>query len=580
MKSKAFRKSIASITATLLMISVFAFATPVQKAEAEADMWWIDDWMFRKKVVFSGFTQTAEFAAVRITMDFDEGKVQDCEKEIRVLNDSQMEEIPVNVTVLETSNGFCTEALLKFEIDATAGQDTTVFVYYGNPNAPQPDYYDVLWDNFNRPDQACVDLDPTNFLGCEIEGQLGNDWTVVAISGAASPRTFTIENQRLKFSGSDANPSGSFFPDSLFTVRSGIDFREFPSYRADVEVAYSGNFGEVIVGVFNFNAQTGGPGNFAGIHHLWGDTRAYSSWSHGAGGPSNEVRGVRVDLSGGQIVDPISASPNLDGVWETSIIRTNPTNIDYRSFRPSDNTLSQAVASFDPAPNPAIGYDIVLEHRPFHNVANRVMFVDNVCVTTEFHKCTVLDSEPDVFVFAEEIRHTKILSEVQNIEKKLDGAIESLITQIMSALTSIQNSIAQILDILQNVNIGATKSLSVDVPAGSTFVIGAPDSEFPSPDVEITNPFDPARDSNIKICVDATSLEGNDLNKVTLNLDVAGDGDFSIHDDVKGAGKGETLKDVKCFVVAARDFQLIIENNEITPEEVEVAIIWSTGKII
>jgi len=202
--------------------------------------------------------------------------------------------------------------------------------------------------------------------------------------------------------------------------------------------------------------------------------------------------------------------------------------------------------------------------------------------------------------------HPSILTEVQNIEEKLDGDRLSLITQISNDIVSMLTSIAQILGILQdpnfgleeikeevssieeNMNIGATKSLSVDVNGGSTFIIGAPDSEFPTPNVVITNPFDPPRDSNIKICVDATSFTGKVGSLVRLKLDVAGDGDFSVHSEAMGAEdqgpkKGVVdgkLKNVICREVAAKEFQLVIINNDVGIKNVEAAIIWNTGNKI
>ena len=144
--------------------------------------------------------------------------------------------------------------------------------------------------------------------------------------------------------------------------------------------------------------------------------------------------------------------------------------------------------------------------------------------------------------------------------------------------------------IKQNMKIGATKSLSIPVPADSTFVIAAGGTTTAA---TIPNPFDPPRDSNIKICVDATSLAGNQNNMITLKLDVAGDGDFAIHPEVKGAMGGgpdgagstsgvpsSTLANVNCFEVAASEFQLVIINDEADPRDVEVAIIWNTAERI
>jgi len=211
--------------------------------------------------------------------------------------------------------------------------------------------------------------------------------------------------------------------------------------------------------------------------------------------------------------------------------------------------------------------------------------------------------------------HPSILSEVQNIEEKLDGNKESLITQINIAITSIQITLANIVtaigdvatdvaeilvtvtSIEENMNLSATKSLIEIVPAAieldpGILVIGAPDSEFANPDVTILNPFDPPRDSNIKICVDATSFAGTLVsdadNLVRLKLDVAGGGDFSIFSEKTGAEdqgpkKGVVvgkLKNVVCFEVAAKEFQLVFENAEADAKNVEVAIIWTAGKII
>jgi len=84
------------------------------------------------------------------------------------------------------------------------------------------------------------------------------------------------------------------------------------------------------------------------------------------------------------------------------------------------------------------------------NTATNKIYVANASSNTV---SVIFDPPPDL--------HPAILSEVQNIEGKLDGTVPSLITQIMSALTqiqsalaSIQTSIAQILSILQNPNFG------------------------------------------------------------------------------------------------------------------------------
>jgi len=190
--------------------------------------------------------------------------------------------------------------------------------------------------------------------------------------------------------------------------------------------------------------------------------------------------------------------------------------------------------------------------------------------------------------------HDAILEEVQKIEGKLDGPIPSLVSQILTIVTDIQNNVNQILtdtaqilgivtSIEDNMNIGATKSLSVSVDAASTFIIGVGGT---TPAATITNPFDPTRDSNIKICVDATSFTGNPDSLVRLKLDVSGNGDFSVFSEERGAEdqgpkKGVVdgkLQNVVCFDVAAKEFQLELINADVTFDKVvEAAIIWNTA---
>ena len=183
----------------------------------------------------------------------------------------------------------------------------------------------------------------------------------------------------------------------------------------------------------------------------------------------------------------------------------------------------------------------------------------------------------------------EIKEEVSNIEANLTSPNFGL-EEIKQEVSSTEQKVSSI---KQNMKIGATKSLSIPVPADSTFVIGAWRYYHCC---YYAQSFRSTRDSNIKICVDATSLAGNQNNMITLKLDVAGDGDFAIHPEVKGAMGGDpggsggagstscvpssTLANVNCFEVAASEFQLVIVNDEADPRDVEVAIIWNTAERI
>ena len=169
----------------IIIVTIFLIILP--NPVAALHDWWDVDWEFRQKVTLSNFDKTAPFVPVKITLSFDDGKVQSCENEIRVLDQTNTIEIPVNVETLQQSvGGFCTQAALKFEVNAVIGQDTIVFVYYGNSLAlPFSPNYDVYWDNFNRASGPCstdnCELSSTfpEFSWIAKEMQLGNTWQII-----------------------------------------------------------------------------------------------------------------------------------------------------------------------------------------------------------------------------------------------------------------------------------------------------------------------------------------------------------------------------------------------------------------
>jgi len=218
----------------ILLLQVASFgASSIPFVHAGAD-WWDSDWQFRKKISLS-FTDPANFTPVLVIMDFGSGKVQSCEKEIRVLDETNTNEIPVNVQTLSESSGFCTQAQIKFEVAANPGIPTIVFVYYGNSAAIQPPYYDVFWDNFNRSDQTCktaTDVHAPNQLGCKIDGQIGNEWTIVHLGDTAlGGKEFEIKDGQMVISGTRSNESNC--NDDKISVKAMYPFETMASWTVD-----------------------------------------------------------------------------------------------------------------------------------------------------------------------------------------------------------------------------------------------------------------------------------------------------------------------------------------------------------
>jgi hypothetical protein len=152
-------------------------------------------------------------------------------------------------------------------------------------------------------------------------------------------------------------------------------------------------------------------------------------------------------------------------------------------------------------------------------------------------------------------------------EQKLSKIVIKMLNRIKKELIKIEKKSDFI---KENMNLGATKSFNVTIPAGTTVIVGYP---------QIQNPFE--RDSNIKICVDASSLYGASNSEVELKVDVAGDGDFTTYKTTKGGQL--TLLSNTCYEFAGKEFQLVMHDGHTTKSwknktlDVEIAIVWSTG---
>jgi hypothetical protein len=127
------RKNVSGIMMTLLLVSLSTLVSDIKPVMSKENNWWNSNWTYRRQINIaenSGYSLTNFPVEVSF---MHEGHVQADGRDIRVIDNNS--EIPYYMTELNN-----TVATLIFEINATASSTKTVYIYYGNPTAPLPNY--------------------------------------------------------------------------------------------------------------------------------------------------------------------------------------------------------------------------------------------------------------------------------------------------------------------------------------------------------------------------------------------------------------------------------------------------------
>lgn len=102
--------------------------------------WWNSSWQYRKNITLSetrGIDRT--FEPVQVYLSIGSGKVNNCTKEMRVIDETGIE-IPSQVYNETYVGGGCTACTLVFEANLTSNAQKNYTVYYGSPTAGMPSY--------------------------------------------------------------------------------------------------------------------------------------------------------------------------------------------------------------------------------------------------------------------------------------------------------------------------------------------------------------------------------------------------------------------------------------------------------
>jgi hypothetical protein len=127
------RKTVSGLMLTLLIISMLELGITTQLARSGKNEWWDSSWSYRRQI---SITEKSGYSLIdfpiSVTLEHN-GHVKPDGTDIRVIDDGF--EVPYHV---ENIND--THVTFIFEINITASSTKSIYVYYGNPSAPKPNY--------------------------------------------------------------------------------------------------------------------------------------------------------------------------------------------------------------------------------------------------------------------------------------------------------------------------------------------------------------------------------------------------------------------------------------------------------
>jgi len=126
------KKLIYGIILMILFIDISSLSINIQSTDMET-FWADSDWTFRREVIITEKSNHSlvDFP-VKVTFEHN-GHIKPDGTDIRVIDNGS--EIPYNLEYINESH-----ATIIFEVNITASSSKSIYVYYGNPEAPPPNY--------------------------------------------------------------------------------------------------------------------------------------------------------------------------------------------------------------------------------------------------------------------------------------------------------------------------------------------------------------------------------------------------------------------------------------------------------
>ena len=144
-KASSRRKAVCLITVSLLLMSAFA---PLFKVSAESDPWWNYEWSYRKKVTIDHNEVTSDLAnfpvLISITDSDLSSRAQSNGDDIAFTDESACK-LNHEIEYFGSSTG---ELVAWVDVPSVSStSDTVLYMYYGNPSAPNQQNAPETWDS-------------------------------------------------------------------------------------------------------------------------------------------------------------------------------------------------------------------------------------------------------------------------------------------------------------------------------------------------------------------------------------------------------------------------------------------------
>jgi len=99
-------------------------------------VWWNYSWKYRKEImVTEPWVSNRTNWPVRVFINFDGHKPQNCSEELRIVDRNADAVVPFNITSEGYDNGNCSNATVTFLVNISISKSKIYYVYYGNPSA-------------------------------------------------------------------------------------------------------------------------------------------------------------------------------------------------------------------------------------------------------------------------------------------------------------------------------------------------------------------------------------------------------------------------------------------------------------
>jgi hypothetical protein len=154
------KRIVSGIMLTLLLVSLSTLVSNIKPVMSTENNWWNSNWTYRRQI---NIAENSGYSLIDFPVEVSfrhDGHVNADGRDIRVIENDV--EIPYALTMLNS-----THAVVTLEINLTALASKDLYIYYGNPNALEPNYPLVPLMVFGDQKNGNATIDNRIFIGWE-----------------------------------------------------------------------------------------------------------------------------------------------------------------------------------------------------------------------------------------------------------------------------------------------------------------------------------------------------------------------------------------------------------------------------